>query len=131
MKQTIIVLFGILFLLSIGALAAPEDSLPAQEEEDFLGGDEEEFKKGDTALKAKEEEPRKQEEAGSLEQAKREAINRRAVKERKIAKEKALELDAMREAAADTTEYTINPDAVELVVELDPNNYGLERVIIV
>ena len=37
---------------------------------------------------------------------------------------KQKEIEALREAAADTTEYTLSPTSVELVVEMDPNGYG-------
>lgn len=37
---------------------------------------------------------------------------------------KARELDALRESMADTTEYTLDPSSVELVVEMEPNGYG-------
>jgi hypothetical protein len=36
----------------------------------------------------------------------------------------AKELDGLREGKADSTEYTLNPSSVELLVELDPNGYG-------
>ncbi len=35
--------------------------------------------------------------------------------------QKQKDFEALREAAADTTEYTLRPTSVELVVELDPN----------
>ena len=34
------------------------------------------------------------------------------------------ELDSLREAAFDGTEYTLDPTSVELVVEMDPRGYG-------
>lgn len=147
MKKEIIVLLGALFTLLTGSLeVAAKPNLRAQaEEEDFLGGDVEEGideepvkseKEEDTAKRQKEleeaERKRKEEEAAlkqkdeakKAEEAKRAAIKARQIKERKAAEAKAKDLDALREAVADTSEYALNPSSVELVVEMDPNGYG-------
>lgn len=46
------------------------------------------------------------------------------VREKKIAEAKAREIDSLRESKADAIEYTLNPSSVELLVEMDPGNYG-------
>lgn len=57
-----------------------------------------------------------QEEASEL---KREEKDAQAQHELELKK-----LEAIREADPTTTEYTLSPGQVEMVVELDPNNYG-------
>lgn len=44
--------------------------------------------------------------------------------EQKVADAKAREMDGLREGKADSMEYTLNPSSVELMVEMDPGNYG-------
>lgn len=42
----------------------------------------------------------------------------------KLKDEQKRDLNALREAGADTTEYTVSPNSVQLLVEMDPFNYG-------
>jgi hypothetical protein len=136
MRRKVIVLLGALLILQTASLEAKD--LRAQvDEEDFLGGDEEEEldegeierrekEREDAERKRQEEErKRKEEEARKAEEAKRVAIRKKQqLKERKAEEARMRELDAYREASADTTEYTLTPDSVQLVVEMDPNGYG-------
>ncbi len=130
MRREVIVLLAAFFTLQTGSLEAKP--LRAQaEEEDFLGGDEEDevdFDEEDAKKRQQEREEaerkRKEEEARKVEEAKRAAIKKQQVKERRAAEAKVRELDAYREANADATEYTLDPSSVELVVEMDPAGYG-------
>ncbi len=56
-------------------------------------------------------------------EAKRQAV-KQSLKERQRREAELKELDVMRET---TTEYTVDPGSVEMVVELDPNNYGFRQ----
>ncbi|HXW60137.1 MAG TPA: hypothetical protein VEK06_01230, partial [Myxococcota bacterium] len=61
------------------------------------------------------------------EQIKKPAMEQEEIKGK--AAEEALERDmnAIRESRADTTEYTISPGSVELLVEMDPQNFGFRK----
>lgn len=130
MKREVIVVLGALLVLLSGSVQAKIDAnVHAQvEEEDFLGADEELFDEEDTKKRELErqeaERKRQEEEARKAAEAKRAAIEKQRAKDRKAEEARSKELNALREAAADTTEYTVNPDSVELVVEMDPNGYG-------
>lgn len=141
MKREIIVLLAVFFTLGLAGSVNAKDARPdgvmlAQnkpaEVEDFLGDEEEDFDaeaaarslEADRKKREEEERKRVEEETRKAEEAKRVAIKKRQVKDRKIAEQKTKELDALREAAADSTEYTVEPSSVELVVEMDPNGYG-------
>jgi hypothetical protein len=100
------------------------EAVSAQEEEDFLGEAEDVVDGDDGKKRLKEERKKREEEEQKAEEAKRIAIKKRQLKERKVEESKAKELDALRESSADTTEYTLDPSSVELVVEMDPNGYG-------
>ncbi len=52
---------------------------------------------------------------------------RKSVKERKKREAELRSLDIMRESRSMVTEYTVDPGSVEMVVELDPNNYGFRQ----
>lgn len=136
MKKEIIILLGALFTLLSGSIQAEaRPSLRAQvEEKDFVGGDEESVdQNGDKKRqkerqeeaegKRKEEEVRKADEEKKAEQA-RAASKKLEQRALKADEARRKELDAFREAEANSTEYTIDPSSVELLVELDPNGYG-------
>ncbi len=71
------------------------------------------------------EEERKAKEAEEL--AKQTALKQRQLKARKKQEAALKKMDALRESGADALEYTMRPDSVEMVVELDPNNYGFRQ----
>lgn len=141
MKKKIIALLGVGFVLMATTLQA-EQILLAQaprDEDDFLMDDEDDFdeesqqrrleeerKRREEEEKRRQEEERRrqEEEARKLEEAKRASIRKQQLQERKAAEAKTKEIDAMRESSADTTEYTLNPESVQMVVEMDPNGYG-------
>ncbi len=107
--------------------------LAQADEEDFFTDEEEnEEEDAEAVKKRQEEEARKRAEEerkkkAAEEQAKRVAIKKRQLKERKKQEAQLKEIDALRESSADSTEYTITPGSVEMVVELDPNNYGFRQ----
>lgn len=105
--------------LQRGALLAQGTSSP----KDFL--DDEEDQADDGAQRKLQEPPKSEEEARQRDEAKRSAIRRQQLKERKMAEAKAQELAGIREASLDATEYTLDPNSVELVVEMDPHGLGL------
>lgn len=103
----------------------------AQDEDEFLGADEEDVfdenasqKRLEEERKKREEEEkrRREEEERKAAEAKRVAIEKQRLKERKVEELRKQELLSVQEQ--ETTEYTLDPGSVELVVELDPNGYG-------
>ncbi len=128
MRREVIVLLSALLIWQTGLLEA--NVVLAQAEEDLFGGDEGEEEFDEAAAKKREQErqeaerKRQEEEKRKAEEAKRASAKRAQEKERAEAAARERELEAYREASADTTEYTLNPDSVKLVVEMDPNGYG-------
>lgn len=121
------------FFVAEVVIAASEDEDFLLEEEDLIDDEEkqklvEEQKKREAEERKKQEEAlekaRKEEEKRKAIEAKREAIKKQNLKLRKEAEAKEAKLNSLREADADTTEYTLEPSSVELVVEMDPKNYG-------
>ena len=78
-------------------------------------------------LREEEEKKLKEEQAKKAQEQKRAAMEKRREREQRIEAAKAKELDALREASADTTEYTLEPSSVEMVVELEPAGYGFRQ----
>lgn len=138
-KEIFISLLALATLSPMAFSVGAEQNLRAQVEEDFFDNDienlndiedtnlsqqreqEEKQRIEEEKKRQAEEERRKREDE---DRAKREALRKARIKERKIEEAKAKELAGMREAAADTTEYTLDPSSVELLVEMDPNGYG-------
>jgi hypothetical protein len=100
MKKEVIALFYMFFSFGFACLVNAQTDLQdiklTQNQDDFL--DEEE----DAALE--------------LDREQDEKVSAKSLKKK--------ELDSFREASANTTEYTLDPSSVELVVEMDPSNYG-------
>lgn len=129
MKRKIIVWLGACFTIwSCSMQAEIEGLMLAQNQDDFFDEEIDEFDEQgleeERKRRAEEEKKRREEEEQRALEAKRQSMLKRQKKEEKMAQERAKELDALRESAADSTEYTLDPSSVELVVEMDPNNYG-------
>ncbi len=123
MNSKTIFLVGVLSI-SLPVLLQTEQRAYAQEaDEDLAGEDEEDGKKREQESLDAERKQKEEEQRRSTEEANRAAVKQQ-LKERKAQEEKERELNALREKAADTTEYTLSPNSVELVVEMDPNGYG-------
>lgn len=122
MKRMFILMLIVVFSGSIGALAQLDDEGNIFEEEKDLREDLSEAEAEAKAKKAEEEKARLEAQKRA-DEAKRESIRKNNLARKKAA-DRAQELNSMREAAADSTVYTLKPDSVELVVEMDPNNYG-------
>lgn len=134
MKRAIIILVGVYLTCGFATNLLAENDIRSRgimlaqaldEEEDFLGGegeepDEEAARKNEEERKRREEEEkrRKEEEAKKQEEAARAAVKKREIKDQKAAKAKADELNALREKAAETTEYTLDPSSVKFVVDM-------------
>lgn len=130
MLHLLILLMGFNFSYSLLLNAQSEEEEIIDFDEDI---DEEEVRKKEEEKKRLEEEKKKREEE---EQKKRREEEERKLKEEKLKQVKARraseeakkkEQDGLREASADTTEYTIDPSSVELLVELEPNAYGFRQ----
>lgn len=112
MKKTISFI-SFLALFSQASFAQVDEFLDEQ-----IVTESEQKKRAEEELKAKEAAERlKAEQAKALEQQK-------LAQDKRLLDAKAREMEGLRESKADSIEYTLNPSSVELMVEMDPSNYG-------
>jgi hypothetical protein len=134
MKKIFLTLLAVMLNFAVPLVYSQEPE-GINDEEDFITDedltDEQESKRlEEERKKREEEEKKKQEEARKLEEqkraleSKREAIRKKNLKLRQKEEEEKAKLNALKDAGPNTTEYTLDPSSVKLVVELDPKSYG-------
>lgn len=94
------------------------------EEERLKIEEEEKRKAAEERAKAEQERLQIERERARVEAEKADAQKKLLLREQKAAADRAKDIEGLREGKADAIEYTIDPSSVEMMVEMDPSNYG-------
>lgn len=131
MKKEMTVGLTILLILGLAQTSLAESSPSAAttttvqvSEESAIKEDSRQEIEDEIKKRHEEERKRKEENERRSELSKRETLRNKTLQDRLGKEAQARDMEALREASADPTEYTVSPDSVELVVEMDPKNYG-------